>query len=161
MKRREWFRTLVPVFVMTLFVGATQAQGTNFVAPGATPQAIPMDLGGAAAGGPSVDSAGNVYFTLTVLAAKHTGSIMKWTWADGKVTKYRDVDGAAIGTAIDNKGRLLVGEWTAARITADDMKGDVTVLVDSINGRRILDPNAIVVDRKGGIYFTEWPGPPP
>jgi gluconolactonase len=133
------------------------AQTPGFVAPGATPQAISFDLGGAAAGGPSVDVAGNVYFTLTQLGPK-TGTIQKWTWVDGKVTKVRDVDGAAIGTMMDTKGRLLVGEWRAARVTADDMKGHITVLVDAIDGRKLLDPNAIVVDRKGAIYFTESAG---
>lgn len=129
-------------------------QSSEFVAPGATPQAVSFDLGGAAAGGPSVDADGDVYFTLTQLGPK-TGSIQKWTWADGKVTKYRDVDGAAIGTMIDQHGRLLVGEWGAARITADDMKGKITVLADSINSRKLSGLNALAVDNAGGVYFTE------
>jgi gluconolactonase len=136
---------------------AALAQGGSFVAPGATPQAIPFDLGGSAAGGPSVDLAGNVYFSLTNLGPK-TGTIQKWTWADGKVTKVRDVDGAAIGTMVDTKRRLLVGEWRAARVTADDLQGHITVLADAIDGRRLVDPNAIAVDRSGAIYFTESGG---
>ena len=139
------------------FVAASgaYAQTNHFVASGATPQPVSFDLGGGAAGGPSVDSDGNVYFTLTLLGANKTGSIQKWDSATGKVTKYKEVDGGAIGTAIDTKGRLLVGEWTAERITIDDLKGHVTVLVDLIDGRKLLDPNAIIADRRGGIYFTE------
>lgn len=148
---------VIPVIALVSLAGVfpiSTAQPSSFVAPGANPQPINFDLNGAAAGGPSVDAAGNVYFTLTQLGAR-TGSIEKWTWADGNVTKYRDVEGAAIGTAIDIKGRLLVGEWTAERITADDLKGKVTVLADSIDGRRLMDPNSLVVDPHGGIYFTE------
>lgn len=150
-------RHTVLIGALTICAGLSRvslAQNAVFIAPGAVPQPINFDLGGAAAGGPSVDTAGNVYFSLTQLGPK-TGTIEKWTWADGKVVKVRDVVGAAIGTAIDLNGRILVGEWVAERITADDMKGNISVLVDSIDGRKLSDPNALAVDRKGGIYFTE------
>jgi gluconolactonase len=134
-------------------------QGSQFVAPGATPQAVNVNLGGGGSEGPAVDADGNVYFTTAQMGgAKKAGTVQKWTWADGKVVKIRDVDGAAIGSAFDAKGHLLVGEWDNSRITSDDLKGHVTVLVESINGRKILFPNTIIVDSKGGVYFTEWPG---
>jgi gluconolactonase len=157
MSRRPVF-VVFTLAVVSNMLGFSQwglAQDSRFVASGATPRAVNIDLAGGAAGGPSVDAAGNVYFTLTQLGAKRTGTIQKWQWADGTVTKYRDVDGGAIGTAIDAKGHLLVGEWSAARITSDDMNGSIAVLAASIDGRKLLDPNAIVVDHKGGVYFTE------
>jgi gluconolactonase len=157
MRNTKILSILISALVFSAVAGSSRpaaSQSASFVAQGASPQPINFDLGGAAAGGPSVDAAGNVYFSLTQLQPK-TGSIEKWTWADGKVTKYRDVDGAAIGTMIDTQGRLLVGEWGAERITADDMKGNIVVLVDSIDGRKLLDPNALAVDHSGGIYFTE------
>jgi gluconolactonase len=146
--------TAVLCLVLLISMNAS-TQSISPVAPGAMPQPIKFDLAGAAAGGPSVDVDGNVYFSLTRLEPPRTGGIQKWNWADGRVTKQRDVAGGAIGTAIDLKGRLLVGEWSAERITVDDMKGNITVLADSIDGRKLMDPNAIAVDRKGGIYFTE------
>jgi len=150
------FFFLAPV---AAFTAASAAQSSKFAAPGATPQPVNIDLAGGGSEGPSVDADGNVYFTTAQMSpGKKTGTIQKWTWADGKVTKIRDVDGAAIGTAIDAKGRLLVGEWDNLRMTADDLHGNVTVVVDSIEGRKILAPNTIMVDSKGGIYFTEWPG---
>ena len=150
---------MAALLVAALVAGpeTVNAQGLNVLAPGATPQEISFDLGGAAAGGPSVDQAGNVYFSLTNLGPK-TGTIQKWTWADGKVAKVRDVDGAAIGTMIDTKKRLLVAEWRAARVTADDLKGHITVVADAVDGRKLIDPNAIAVDRRGAIYFTESGG---
>jgi gluconolactonase len=144
---------------MAVFTTVSAAQISKFVAPGATPQPVNIDLAGGGSEGPSVDADGNVYFTTAQMSpGKKTGTIQKWTWADGKVTKIRDVDGAAIGTAIDAKGRLLVGEWDNLRMTAYDLHGNVTVVVDSIDGRKILAPNTIIVDSKGGVYFTEWPG---
>jgi len=141
------------------FTAVSAAQSSKFVAPGATPQPVNIDLAGGGSEGPSVDADGNVYFTTAQMSpGKKTGTIQKWTWADGKVVKIRDVDGSAIGTAFDAKGRLLVGEWDNLRMTADDLHGHVTVVVDSIDGRKILAPNTIVVDSKGGVYFTEWPG---
>jgi len=141
------------------FTAVSAAQSSKFVAPGATPQPVNIDLAGGGSEGPSVDADGNVYFTTAQMSpGKKTGTIQKWTWADGKVVKIRDVDGSAIGTAFDAKGRLLVGEWDNLRMTVDDLHGHVTVVVDSIDGRKILAPNTIVVDSKGGVYFTEWPG---
>ncbi len=141
------------------FAAVSAAQSSKFVAPGATPQPVNIDLAGGGSEGPSVDADGNVYFTTAQMSpGKKTGTIQKWTWADGKVVKVRDVDGSAIGTAFDAKGRLLAGEWDNLRITADDLRGHIAVLVDSIDGRKILAPNTIILDSKGGVYFTEWPG---
>jgi gluconolactonase len=144
---------------VVVFTAVSAAQISKFVAPGATPQAVNIDLAGGGSEGPSVDADGNVYFTTAQMSpGKKAGTIQKWTWADGKVVKVRDVDGAAIGTAFDAKGRLLVGEWDNSRITADDLHGHISVLVESIDGRKILAPNTLVLDSKGGVYFTEWPG---
>jgi gluconolactonase len=162
MKSNRLFPVLPLVLVFAFFLitnAKSVGQSSSIVVPGATPQAVNVDLGGGGSEGPAVDADGNVYFTTAQMGTgRKSGTIQKWTWADGKVVKYRDVDGAAIGAAFDAKGRLLVGEWDNNRITADDLNGHITVLVDSIDGRKILTPNTIVVDRKGGVYFTEWPG---
>jgi gluconolactonase len=162
MKGNKLFLVLLAVLMAGLVLSSgpkSAGQSLSVVAPGATPQAVNVDLAGGGSEGPAVDADGNVYFTTAQMGTgRKSGTIQKWTWADGKVVKYRDVDGAAIGSTFDMKGRLLVGEWDNYRITADDLKGHITVLVDSIDGRKILAPNTIVVDSKGGIYFTEWPG---
>jgi gluconolactonase len=40
------------------------------------------------------------------------------------------------------------------RIVRDDLKGNVTVIADSINGKKLLMPNDLWIDPKGGIYFS-------
>ena len=127
--------------------------------PGATVKKI--QTGFETTEGPAVDAEGNVYFT-----DKGSETIYKWTWSDNKIAVHRKLEGGAIGTAFDAKGRLLAAEKGADgeyEITADDLKGNVTVLADSVDGRKLIMTNTVWVDPKGGVYFTEWSaggGPP-
>jgi gluconolactonase len=133
------------------------AQSSKFVAPGATVQTIKKGYSGTE--GPAVDADGNVYFTtVTMSPGRKKGTIQKWNCSDGTVSIYRDVDGGAIGSTFDAKGRLLLGEWDNSRITVDDMNGNVSVLADAVDGRKMLVPNTVWADYKGGIYFSEWAG---
>jgi gluconolactonase len=45
------------------------------------------------------------------------------------------------------------------RVTRDDMKGNITVLADSYNGKKLHMPNDLWIDSKGGIYFSDFMGP--
>ena len=134
------------------------AQSSSVVAPGATVKKI--QGGFETTEGPAVDADGNVYFT-----NKGNETIYKWAWFGNKIAAYRKLEGGAIGTAFDPKGRLLAAEKGAAgeyKITADDLKGNVTVLAGSVEGRKLIMTNTVWVDPKGGIYFTEWSaGAPP
>ena len=135
------------------------AQRSSVVAPGATVKKI--QGGFETTEGPAVDAEGNVYFT-----DKGSETIYKWTWSDNKIAAHRKLEGGAIGTAFDSKGRLLAAEKGADgeyKITADDLKGNVAVLADSVDGRKLIMTNTVWVDPKGGVYFTEWSaggGPP-
>lgn len=154
MKSTRLFPILPAIIAIALLSSnpAILSQSTSVVAPGA--QFKTVQSGFDTTEGPAVDAEGNVYFT-----DKGSASIQKWTWADGKVSLYRKVDGGAIGMTFDFNGHLLVcekGENGEGRITSDDMKGHITVLADSIEGRRLIFPNTVWVDPKGGIYFTEW-----
>jgi gluconolactonase len=120
------------------------------VAPGAAFKTVKAGFNGTE--GPAVDSDGNVYFT------ERSGStIQKWTWADGRVTEYRKVEGGAIGQAFDTQGRLLTCEMGNKRVTRDDMKGNVSVIAaDHAGTKKLHIPNDIWVAPDGGIYFTDF-----
>jgi gluconolactonase len=61
------------------------------------------------------------------------------------------------GLAIDKEGRLIVDQHGDRRVIRHEKKGPVTVLADSINGKRFNSPNDIVVKSDGSIYFTDPP----
>ena len=66
----------------------------------------------------------------------------------------------------DAKGNLVICEMSNNRVVRDDMKGNITVLADSRDGKKVHSPNDLWIDSKGGIYFSEFnmgggPGGPP
>ena len=80
--------------------------------------------------------------------------ILKFTPGQG-VTVYREPSNNANGLAFDTQGRLYVCESGARRITRIDKKGAVETLADKWEGKRINQPNDIVVRRDGQVYFTD------
>ena len=55
------------------------------------------------------------------------------------------------GLAIDDEGRLIVCQHGNRRVIRHEKKGPVTVLVDSIDGRRLNSPNDLVLRRDGTL----------
>ncbi len=99
--------------------------------------------------GPVGDAEGNVYFSDIP-----NNRIHKWS-ADGKLTTFRENSGGANGLALDAKGNLIACEGGARRVTSTDMKGNVSVLVESYEGKKLNSPNDLWIDKKGGFYFTD------
>jgi len=105
--------------------------------------------------GPTVDKAGNVYFTETT-----NHRIMKLD-TGGKVTVFRENSNAANGLLFDPQGRLVACEGNQAnpRVTRTDMTtGKIEVLADSYNGQKFTAPNDVTIDSKGRLYFTDLIG---
>lgn len=148
------FKVLI-LFVMVLLFWscATSAEkGSSLIAPGAVLSKV--QSGFTFTEGPAADAEGNVYFTDIP-----NQRIWKWTWKDGKVSLYRENTGEANGLMFDAKGRMVVCEMGNSRVTLDDMKGNITVLADSWNGKKLHMPNDLWIDSKGGIYFSDFMGP--
>ncbi len=98
--------------------------------------------------GPTVDRAGNVYFTDTV-----PERIMKLD-TTGKLSVYRDGSNGANGLLIDNQDRLIACERN--RVTRTDLAtGKLEVLAAS---PRFVTPNDVTIDSRGRLYFTDLPG---
>ncbi len=100
--------------------------------------------------GPTADAEGNVYFT-DVRANK----ILKLD-TKGDLSTFLDASQGANGLGFDGKGRLIVAQGGAARIVAIDVgTKQITVLADKYDGKPLVRPNDLVVDRQGGVYFTD------
>jgi gluconolactonase len=68
---------------------------------------------------------------------------------------FREESNGANGNALDTRGRLYTCESRTRRVTRTDPKGDVQVLADRWEGKRLNAPNDIVVRRDGQVYFTD------
>ncbi len=82
--------------------------------------------------------------------------------ANGNTSTFLENTNGSNGLAFDGKGRLISVQTVPGqtRIGVIYPKGSEATLADNFNGTPFGRPNDLVVDRKGGVYFTE-PGPNP
>jgi gluconolactonase len=68
--------------------------------------------------------------------------------------KVRDTLGGN-GTTFDLQGRLINCEGDGRRVTRTEISGEVTVLVDRFEGKRLNRPNDVICHSNGSLYFTD------
>jgi gluconolactonase len=78
----------------------------------------------------------------------------------GKIAVVRRETNGANGLALTRDGELVFAEGDGKRITKRGRDGAITTLTEGPEGKPLLAPNDLIVDAKGGIYFTD-PGPRP
>jgi gluconolactonase len=74
--------------------------------------------------------------------------------ADGNLAMVVDDSDHAQGLAVDSKGRIIAAQYSK-KISVLYPKDSAKVLADSYEGKPFIRPNDLVVDQKGGIYFTD------
>lgn len=67
----------------------------------------------------------------------------------------REDSGGAAGNAFDAQGRLYTCETRGRRVVRFGRKGEVEVLAERFEGKRLNAPNGIAVRRDGHVYFTD------
>ena len=87
-----------------------------------------------------------------------TSRRMKYTPGQG-VTLFKDKTNEANGLTRDLQGRLIAAEHATRRVTRTELNGDITVVANSFQGKRLLRPNDVIVKSDGSIYFTDPGGP--
>ncbi len=70
---------------------------------------------------------------------------------------FRKPSGQSNGLTLDGEGRLIACEHKNRRITRTEKNGDITVLADTYEGKRLNSPNDVVVRSDGIIFFTDPP----
>jgi gluconolactonase len=68
---------------------------------------------------------------------------------------FRDDSHGANGNTYDAQGRLYSCESKTRRVVRLDKKGNIEVLAEKWEGKRLNAPNDIVVRKDGHIYFTD------
>jgi len=78
----------------------------------------------------------------------------------GKISVVREQTNGANGLALTKEGELLAAEGDGKRISKRSRDGAISTVTEGIEGKPLLAPNDLIIDAKGGIYFTD-PGPRP
>jgi gluconolactonase len=139
---------------LALIVAGAVARGQEPI-PGVGPkgEVVRVQTGFVFTEGPTADPEGNVYFSDV------RGNKIFKIDGGGKLSTFLEDSQGANGLMFDRKGRLVVAQGAAKRVIAIDVSTrQITVLADKFDGTPLDRPNDLVVDREGGVYFTD-PGP--
>ncbi|MEO1549297.1 MAG: SMP-30/gluconolactonase/LRE family protein [Pseudomonadota bacterium] len=81
--------------------------------------------------------------------------MMRWDETDGSVSVFRQPSMNSNGNTTDPQGRLVTAEHLGRRITRTEHDGQITVLADRFEGKRLNSPNDVVVKSDGTVWFTD------
>lgn len=99
--------------------------------------------------GPAADKDGHVYFTDIPNQRVHLVDTA------GKLTTFREKSNFANGLMVNAKGEVVACEM-AGQVVAYSADGkERRVLADKHDGKRFNAPNDLVLDKHGGVYFTD------
>ncbi len=73
---------------------------------------------------------------------------------NGNLTMVVADSNRAQGLAVDSKGRIIAAQYSR-KVSVLYPPESATVLFDSYEGKPFIRPNDLVVDNKGGVYFTD------
>jgi gluconolactonase len=98
----------------------------------------------------------------------NANTIYRWSPA-GSVSVYRSKSGysgfdigayrqpGSNGLTLDRNGLLTINEHGNRRVTRLERPGNITVLADHYQGKRLNSPNDLVYRSDGSLYFTDPP----
>jgi gluconolactonase len=99
--------------------------------------------------GPAADKDGSVYFS--DIPSERIHKVDK----AGKLSTFREKSNRANGLMVNAKGEVVACEM-AGRVVAISPDGkNVRVLADKYDGKQFNAPNDLVLDKVGGVYFTD------
>jgi gluconolactonase len=136
-----------------VLLGQTASGIPGVVAAGARPELV--QEGFMFTEGPVATADGGLYFS-DIMGADKTYRLDP----GGKISPYRSATNGTNGLALLRDGTLIGAEGTGKRISKASAGGSASTLTEGIKGMGLMAPNDLIVDSKGGIYFTD-PGPRP
>ena len=151
--------------VLASTVVLAQGQGAapqNQPAPDPARELIAPEIPGVVAGGTKVQFIRAGFNGTEGVIAMPDGSVL-FTEQDankiiridpaGNISTYLEDTNRTVGLAYDAKGRLIAAQSREPRIGV--LHPTRMVLADSFEGQPLVRPNDLVVDKKGGIYFSD------
>jgi gluconolactonase len=98
----------------------------------------------------------------------NANTIYRWS-GEGQVSVFRAKSGysgvdigeyhqpGSNGLTLDKQGRLTINQHGNRRIIRVEPRGNITVLADRYDGKRLNSPNDLVYRSDGALYFTDPP----
>lgn len=98
----------------------------------------------------------------------NANTIYRWS-PEGQVSVFRTKSGfsgfnvgeyhqsGSNGLTLDSKGRLTINQHGNRRVIRVEPRGNVTVLAERYDGKRLNSPNDLVYRSDGALYFTDPP----
>ncbi|HXT61384.1 MAG TPA: SMP-30/gluconolactonase/LRE family protein [Pirellulales bacterium] len=139
---------------ITMALGCLAAVGAaadDAPIPGIGPKGeiVKLHTGFAFTEGPAADAHGNVFFSDIPNSRIHKVD------AAGKLSIFREPSNHTNGTMFNAEGELVCAEMDG-RISAVARDGKTArPLAETYQGNRFNAPNDLVIDRSGGVYFTD------
>jgi gluconolactonase len=155
MRNSLFVAMLSAVLMSTACASVQKTKGgiPGVVAPGVEPELVRE--GFIFTEGPLGMADGGLYFT-DLLGANRIYRLD----LDGNITVFREQSNGTNGLAFTSTGDLVGAEGRGKRISRIGVDGKATELTLGDGEKPLMAPNDLIVDAKGGIYFTD-PGPPP
>ena len=153
-QRAQWFAITVGATVLLAVPARAQSPGiVNVIAPETMVELV--QEGFVFIEGPVAAEDGGLYFSdIRPNKLYHLDHA-------GKVTLVRDGTNGGNGLAITGEGDIFTAEGDGKRISKRSRDGAVTTVTDGFEDNKpFIAPNDLIIDAKGGIYFTD-PGPRP
>ena len=146
----SFFSIVCSTFVFTLlFVGILAAEETNIEGIGKFGPAEKLHSDFQFTEGPASDQAGNLYFT-DIPANR----IYKLD-ANGNKAVFIEPSGHANGLMIDGVGNLVACQMDGQVVSFNIKTKEASMLAKSYMQQRFNAPNDLVIDKSGGVYFTD------
>jgi gluconolactonase len=99
--------------------------------------------------GPAADREGNVYFSDIPNERIHKVDLK------GALSVFREKSEKSNGLMVNAKGEIVACQMNGQVVAYSPDGKDVRVLADKFDGKRFNAPNDLVLDKAGGIYFTD------
>jgi gluconolactonase len=138
--------------ILTPVMAQSPAGIAGIIPPGVAPELV--QEGFVFTEGPVGTADGGLYFS------DIRANLTYFLDPSGKIAVVRRDTNGANGLALTRAGELVFAEGDAKRISKRGRDGAITTLTEGPQGKPLLAPNDLIVDAKGGIYFTD-PGPRP
>jgi gluconolactonase len=81
--------------------------------------------------------------------------MLRWDEETGQVAVFRAPSHYSNGNTRDRHGRLITCEHETRRVTRTEWDGNITVIADRYQGKRLNAPNDVVVHSDDTIWFTD------
>lgn len=143
-------RTFPVVLALSLVSQVLAQENKPIAGIGPKVEVVKLQTGFKFTEGPAADRAGNVYFSDIP-----SNRILKVD-TKGKLSTFLENSEGANGLMFDKAGRLIACQGRGHKVVAIDVATKkITVLADECEGKPLGAPNDLVIDKSGGIYFTD------